>query len=296
MVQKERRPSQVVTIGYQQSGHQGGHQSGYQTDYQSGYQNGYPIVYQSGHQKVTNNIPNSVKSAKKSIVYRVPIQLEWQPSKGKVVTETTTEYKEAATGDDSGFSDFGPSFTSSSSPFQLKRETKEPESSSSSSEDEDYESESAKAKFQIEGLDSHNKYRQKHGVAPLKLDKRLCSYAQEWANKLAREDSFEHRTDNQDFGENLYCSWSSNPKAKCVGSKPVDSWYSEISKYTFGSEPTSSASGHFTQVVWKRTEKLGIAKAKSAKSGKIIVVANYEPAGNWIGQYKDNVPPPTQGN
>ena len=43
---------------------------------------------------------------------------------GKVVTETTTEYKEAATGDDSGFSDFGPSFTSSSSPFQLKRETK----------------------------------------------------------------------------------------------------------------------------------------------------------------------------
>ena len=81
MVQKERRPSQVVTIGYQQSGHQGGHQSGYQTGYQSGYQNGYPIVYQSGHQKVTNNIPNSVKSAKKSIVYRVPIQLEWQPSK-----------------------------------------------------------------------------------------------------------------------------------------------------------------------------------------------------------------------
>ena len=54
--------------------------------------------------------------------------------------------------------------------------------------------------------------------------------------------------------------------------------------------------GHFTQVVWKNTQKLGIAKAKSPKSGKIIVVANYEPAGNWIGQYKDNVPPPKQGN
>merc|ERR1740123_1703672 len=100
----------------------------------------------------------------------------------------------------------------------------------------------------------------------------------------------------QEYGENLYCSWSSNPKAKCAGSKPVDSWYSEMTKYTFGSEPTSSASGHFTQVVWKNTQKLGIAKAKSPKSGKIIVVANYEPAGNWIGQYKDNVPPPKQGN
>ena len=36
---------------------------------------------------------------------------------------------------------------------------------------------------------------------------------------------------------------------------------------------------------------MGIAKAKT-KNGKVIVVANYEPAGNWIGQYKDNVPPP----
>ena len=53
------------------------------------------------------------------------ILTKFSPSfQGKVVTETTTEYKEAATGDDSGFSDFGPSFTSSSSPFQLKRETK----------------------------------------------------------------------------------------------------------------------------------------------------------------------------
>jgi len=286
MVQTERRPSQVVTFGS-------------------------PFGY---HQTTVTNIPtrktsrkrsipsqSSVISAKKcSVVYRVPIQLEWQPQKGKVVTETTTEYKEAATGDDSGFSDFGnpSSFSTSSSssgPFRnLKSDIKPPESSSSSSEDED-DLEAAKIKFQKEALDSHNQCREKHGVAPLKIDKKLCSFAQEWANKLAKEDSFEHRT-SQEYGENLYCSWSSNPKAKCAGSKPVDSWYSEMTKYTFGSEPTSSASGHFTQVVWKNTQKLGIAKAKSPKSGKIIVVANYEPAGNWIGQYKDNVPPPMQGN
>jgi len=271
MVQTVRRPSQVVTFGYHQQQSSG-------------------TVLNN-----TTNIPVSLTTAtqKCSVVYRVPIQLEWQ--KGKVVTETTTEYKEAATGDDSGFSDFGgPSFSSSKSgPFQLKgSETKPSESSSSSSSEDEEESEK---KFEKDALESHNNYRKLHGVAPLKLDKKLCSYAQEWANKLAREDSFEHRT-NQDFGENLYCSWSSNPKAKCAGSKPVDSWYSEMTKYTFGSEPTSSASGHFTQVVWKKTESLGIAKAKSPKSGKIIVVANYEPAGNWIGQYKDNVPPPMQNN
>ena len=49
----------------------------------------------------------------------------------------------------------------------------------------------------------------------------LSAYAEEWAKKLAREDTFEHRT-NQELGENLYCSWSSNPKAKCPGDKPVD--------------------------------------------------------------------------
>ena len=97
---------------------------------------------------------------------------------GKVVTETTTEYKEAATGDDSGFSDFGnpSSFSTSSSssgPFRnLKSDIKPPESSSSSSEDED-DLEAATIKFQKEALDSHNQCREKHGVAPLKIDKKV---------------------------------------------------------------------------------------------------------------------------
>ena len=52
--------------------------------------------------------------------------------------------------------------------------------------------------------------------------------------------------------------------------------------------------GHFTQVVWKTSKKLGIAKARSPKSGKTIVVANYEPAGNWVGQYKENVLAPLE--
>lgn len=254
MVQTERRRSQVVTFGCNQQ-----------------------------QQTLAGR-----KSA--SVVYKVPIQLEWE--KGKVVTETITEYKEAT--DDSGFSDFNkgqfPSFSSTSGPgFQLRSEAK-PESSSSSSSSEDEDEESGEAKFQEEALKAHNEYRAKHGVPPLSLDKKLSAYAKEWANKLAKDDSFEHRT-NQDLGENLYCVWSSNPKSKCPGAKPVDSWYSEIAKYTFGSEPSSSSSGHFTQVVWKRTQRLGIAKARS-KSGKIIVVANYDPAGNWIGQYKDNVPAP----
>jgi len=232
---------------------------------------------------------NNVTPQKKCSVYRVPIQLEWKM--GQVVTETTTEYKEAT--DDSGFSDFGNSINTSNFPgltnnsdfgrnFQTSTKV---ESESSSDEEEETEE-----KFQKESLEAHNDYRAKHGVSKLKLDSKLCSYAKDWADKLAKADSFEHRQ-NQELGENLFCCWSSDPKAKCPGKKPVDSWYSEINKYNFGTEPTSTASGHFTQLVWKNTKKMGIAKAKT-KNGKVIVVANYEPAGNWIGQYRDNVPPP----
>jgi len=46
--------------------------------------------------------------------------------------------------------------------------------------------------------------------------------------------------------------------------------------------------GHFTQVVWKDSKLLGIAKARS-KTGKILVVANYDPAGNFGGKYQENV-------
>lgn len=45
--------------------------------------------------------------------------------------------------------------------------------------------------------------------------------------------------------------------------------------------------GHFTQVVWKSSSKLGVGIAR--KNGHILVVANYDPPGNYQGQYANNV-------
>lgn len=239
-------------------------------------------------------------SAARLAVVVIPIKLEWD-NEGKVVTETSTEYKEVT--DDSDFTGFGSGLDgkfksiskSESSPktsftqFALPSKSKSPgssvsrKSSSSSSDDDD-------DKFEEVALKKHNEYRKKHGCSSLKLDKKLCKYSQEWADKLAKENKFEHRQ-NAKYGENLYCSWSSNPKSGCPGDKPVESWYSEIGQHKFGSEPRSMGTGHFTQVVWKNSKTLGIAKARSS-SGKIIVVANYEPAGNFVGQFVQNVPPP----
>ena len=47
-----------------------------------------------------------------------------------------------------------------------------------------------------------------------------------------------------------------------------------------------------SKVVWKGSKEMGIAQAKS-KSNKIIVVANYDPPGNFVGRYSENVAPPS---
>ena len=48
--------------------------------------------------------------------------------------------------------------------------------------------------------------------------------------------------------------------------------------------------GHFTQLIWKGSEKLGVGVATSA-SGKVYVVARYHPAGNYPNQFTENVFP-----
>ena len=65
----------------------------------------------------------------------------------------------------------------------------------------------------------------------------------------------------------------------------------QICKQNPNSCVAKGATGHFTQVVWKGSVKLGIGKA----TGKVDdwfctwVVGRYSPAGNVQGQYTNNV-------
>ena len=49
--------------------------------------------------------------------------------------------------------------------------------------------------------------------------------------------------------------------------------------------------GHFTQVVWRKSEKIGVGIATDGR-GTLFAVANYFPAGNFMNQFKENVRPP----
>lgn len=136
-------------------------------------------------------------------------------------------------------------------------------------------------------LAHHNELRAKHGCPPLKLNNELCKIAENYAKKLASENKLQHSTNKykgENLGENLYfCSGMDiDPK------NMTQSWYDEIKKYDFNSNNFIPGTGHFTQVVWKNTTDVGfgIASGNGANYG----VANYYKAGNFQGEFKENVP------
>lgn len=147
--------------------------------------------------------------------------------------------------------------------------------------------------FEKAFLNKHNEYRKLHGVPALQMSKELCSYAQEWAANIASKGQLSHRPNNK-YGENIF--YMSGTNINVTGDVPVTNWYSEIKDFDkswYNAEPPRgafSSTGHFTQVVWKASERVGVGTA--TKGNAVFVVANYDVAGNLINHYKGNVLPP----
>ena len=134
-------------------------------------------------------------------------------------------------------------------------------------------------------LASHNKARAEVGLAPLVWSDRLAMYAQEWADHLASTSRrTEHRphsgTWKQEHGENLFMG-----TAGYYGvADAVAMWEREEVAYDGGAIGGSNvhACGHYTQLVWRNTKSIGCAKVECA--GNVIIVCNYDPPGNVLGQ------------
>lgn len=139
--------------------------------------------------------------------------------------------------------------------------------------------------FESAVLEEHNRLRAKHSAGPLRLDPAISQCAQQWANNIAARNCMQHRPNNK-YGENIYASFG---KESVTGQEVVQSWYNEIKYYRFGQSQPSNFSqvGHFTQVVWKASTKVGVGIAKNGRN--IYVVCNYDPPGNFGGRYPANV-------
>lgn len=75
------------------------------------------------------------------------------------------------------------------------------------------------------------------------------------------------------------------------GAFAVDGWYNEIKLYDFKNPGFAEETGHFTQLVWKATTKIGIGYAytQHEKRHKLYVVVHYSPPGNEDDAYEENV-------
>lgn len=150
-------------------------------------------------------------------------------------------------------------------------------------------------RFIKEALTAHNNYRQLHHANELEHEPRLSSLAQEWAEILATKGSLSYRQctyKNEELGENIMRFKLNEANLYYLnGSDVTDEWYNEESRYKYTGK-FSSNTGHFTQIVWKSTQKVGFGFCMD-DTGVLYVVANYFPAGNYSNKYIDNVSPRT---
>jgi pathogenesis-related protein 1 len=149
-----------------------------------------------------------------------------------------------------------------------------------------------------DAIDAHNSARKDVNVNnDLRWDNSLAEAAQVYANKMADEGLWEHDVvgnDKYSYGENLYTSSQS-----ITLKDAVDAWVDEKQYYTLGDigDKTTCVEGeqcgHYTQIIWKSTSRVGCAKSQYKKDSTIssgpykywfIVVCKYQTPGNIVGR------------
>merc|ERR1712150_31504 len=130
-------------------------------------------------------------------------------------------------------------------------------------------------------------------------DDELEQIAQRWADQCTFEhDNVRTMLDGTRVGQNLYQSFSSAETDQDGLDAAIDStvqaWYDEVGDFSSANiNPFVSASGpatgHYTQVVWAETDKLGCANVYFNEASQPsfpytnLVVCNYAIGGNLIG-------------
>lgn len=136
-------------------------------------------------------------------------------------------------------------------------------------------------------LEAHNILREEVGLKPLVWSDDLAKIAEKWAKKVAKKNGqyawvLEHST-TPDLGENIAGGWLDRDNPELL----VRQGWGEMEKEYFNPETRqcypNQVCGHYTQMVWRNTTKVGCGTGIN-ENGKYILVCNYDPPGNYRGQ------------
>jgi hypothetical protein len=118
----------------------------------------------------------------------------------------------------------------------------------------------------------------KKPLQPLSWSRALASDAQRYADAIVR-DKCNLQHSETELGENLFGGTGNNTAVTVV-----ERWAAEERCFRYGRIPKSCrcTCGHYTQLVWGQTERLGCGMATCA-DGSQVWVCRYDPAGNYAG-------------
>lgn len=113
--------------------------------------------------------------------------------------------------------------------------------------------------IQQQFLSPHNDARAQVGVEALVWDNAVAAYALDYANQRIADCALRF-SGGGEYGENLFNSTGSSDP---IGSA-VSTWVMERQYYNYSSNSCleGEVCGHYTQVVWSDTRRLGCAKVK----------------------------------
>lgn len=129
-------------------------------------------------------------------------------------------------------------------------------------------------------LGPQNAARARVGERPLVWDPRLERYAKWYANQRRYDCALVHS--NGPYGENIF--WGSGTDWT-PGQAAVD-WLAEgrFYKHVSNSCAGGQVCGHYTQIVWKGTRRVGCARVTCAQGKGVFMTCNYDPPGNYYGE------------
>lgn len=133
----------------------------------------------------------------------------------------------------------------------------------------------------------------------LEWSEELAEFAQQWSDDLAsRCGVIEHRAQNR-YGENIAVRGSSRLIAPFSPEEAVAGWVAEEACWDFGTingsercdlecaaDINTNGCGHYTQVIWQSTRRVGCGYSTCPADGFTfeVWVCNYDPPGNFVGQ------------